>query len=109
MKVFKNKPQQQPKSILVDRSKDQNQDILYELGPQYGLLLDLNHERTGMNKRANETHLEYIDRLCKNSFGEQSHDHALPEFPPAVYQQRNALQITHPETYYFSISSGEKK
>jgi len=56
------------------------------MGPQYGLLMDLNHERVGYNKRPNETYLEYIDRLSKDNFVEWSHDHALPEFPPAVFQ-----------------------
>lgn len=70
----------------MDPNKNTNHDILYEMGPQYGLLMDLNHERVGYNKRPNETYLEYIDRLSKDNFVEWSHDHALPEFPPAVFQ-----------------------
>jgi len=72
-------------------------------------MIDLNQERVGFNKRTDETHMEYIDRICKNNFGQESHDHAVPEFPPTVFQQRNALHMTCDQTYYFSISSGEKK
>ena len=71
--------------------------------------MDLNHERAGFNKRKNETHIQYINRLTQNDFAGISHDHGLPEFPPAVYEQRNTLFKTHEKTYYFSFSSGEKK
>ena len=71
--------------------------------------MDLNHERAGFNKRKDETHLEYIKRLAENDFAGKSHDHAMPEFPPGVFEQRNVLLKTHESTYYFSISSGEKK
>ena len=71
--------------------------------------MDLNHERAGLNRRPNETHMQYINRLCKNDFAGTSHDHAIPEFPPAVYEQRNMLLKTHESTYYFALSSGERK
>jgi len=109
VKVFKQKPHTALKSILVDKRADQNHDIMYELGNQYGLLMDLNHERTGMNKRKGETHLEYINRLAANDFAGLSHDYALPEFPPGVFQQRNQLIRTYEKTYYFALTSGEKK
>ena len=109
VKVFKEKPQSKIKSILVDPNRGKNDDILYELGPQYGLLLDLNHEVAGFNKRKDETYIQYIDRLSKNNFAETSQDYAVPEFPPHIYQQKNALHLTSSETYYFAISSGEKK
>ena len=34
------------KSILVNRKAEEGGegDILYEMGPQYGILMDLNHE-----------------------------------------------------------------
>ena len=53
--------------------------------------------------------MEYINRLADNDFAGKSHDHAVPEFPPGVFEQRNVLLKTHENTYYFSISSGEKK
>ncbi len=109
VKVFKEKPQTRLKPSLIDRSKNLNSDIMYEMGPQYGILMDLNHERIGYNKRPNENHLEYINRLCDNDWAEQSHDHAIPEFPPNVFAQRNVLMKTHGKTFYFAISSGEKK
>lgn len=109
VKVFKQKPHTALKSILVDRRSDSNNDIMYELGNQYGVLMDLNHERAGLNKRKNETHLEYIKRLSQNDFAGKSHDHAMPEFPPAVFEQRNVLLKTFDCTYYFALSSGEKK
>ena len=71
--------------------------------------MDLNHERGGFNKRKDETHLEYIQRISENNFMTTSHDHAMPEFPPAVFEQRNVLLKTFESTYYFSISTGEKK
>ena len=71
--------------------------------------MDLNHERSGLNKRQNESHLEYIDRISRSKFGESSHDHAVPEMVPEVIMQRNALMKTHENTFYFSISSGERK
>jgi len=108
VKVYKQKPHASIKSILIDHSKGSNHDILYEMGPQYGCLMDLNHESVGMNKRSDETHLQYINRLCANKFAEESHDHAIPEFPPIVFQQRNKLHLTSDETYYFAISSGEQ-
>ena len=58
---------------------------MYELGNQYSLLMDLNHERAGFNKRKGESHMQYIERLSKNDFAGQSHDHAIAEFPPAIY------------------------
>lgn len=64
---------------------------MYELGNQYGILMDLNHERAGLNKRKDESHLEYINRLSQNDFCEKSHDHAIVEFPPGVFEQRNVL------------------
>lgn len=112
VKVFKQRPQKQQsqvRSILVNKAQESNQDIMYEMGNQYGLLMDLNHERAGLNKRQDETHLEYIQRLADNDFAGSSHDHAIPEFPPGVFQQRNVLFRTFESTYYFSISSGEKK
>ena len=110
VKVFKQKPHTPLRSILVDRnSLESNHDIMYELGNQYGMLMDLNHERAGLNKRKDETHLEYIQRLSDNDFAGTSHDHAIPEFPPGVFEQRNVLLKTHECTYYFAISSGEKK
>lgn len=59
---------------------------MYELGNQYGMLMDLNHERAGFNKRKDESHIEYINRLSDNDFAGQSHDHAIPEFPPGVFE-----------------------
>jgi len=59
---------------------------MYELGNQYGILMDLNHERSGYNKRQDETHMEYINRLAANDFAGKSHDHAVPEFPPGVFE-----------------------
>ena len=53
--------------------------------------MDLNHERAGLNKRKDESHLEYINRLSQNDFCEKSHDHAIVEFPPGVFEQRNVL------------------
>ena len=94
VKVFKQKPPRMQKSILKDRTDGENPDIMYELGNQYGLFMDLNHERAGFNRRENETHLEYINRLMENDFAEKSDDHAVAEFPPEVYQQRNALLKT---------------
>ena len=81
---------------------------MYEMGNQYGILMDLNHERAGLNKRKEETHLEYINRLTEINFAGTSHDHGLPEFPPAVMEQRNVLFKTYESTYYFAVSSGEK-
>lgn len=57
VKVFKHKPYSTQKSILKDKNEGENQDIMYELGNQYGLFMDLNHERAGLNRRENETHL----------------------------------------------------
>lgn len=108
VKVFKQKPQSALKSILVDRRSNSNQDIMYELGNQYGVLMDLNHERSGFNKRKNETHLEYINRLAENDFAGKSYDYSIPEFPPGVFQQRNVLMKTYESTYYFALTSGEK-
>ena len=50
------------------------------------MLMDLNHERAGFNKRKDESHIEYINRLSDNDFAGQSHDHAIPEFPPGVFE-----------------------
>ena len=85
VKVFKQKPQTTLKSILVDKRADCNHDIMYELGNQYGMLIDLNHERIGVNKRQGETHIQYINRLAENDFAGMSHDFSLPEFPPCVF------------------------
>lgn len=82
---------------------------MYELGNQYGVLMDLNHERSGFNKRKEETHMEYINRLADNDFAGVSYDYSIPEFPPGVMQQRNVLMKTYERTYYFALSSGEKK
>ena len=71
--------------------------------------MDLNHESAGLNRRKDESHLEYVNRLAKHDFASTNHDHALPELPPAVLEQRNVLFKTSESTYYFAISSGEKK
>ena len=59
---------------------------MYELGNQYGIILDLNYERMGYNKKENETYIQYINRLTKNDVVNKTHDIAVTEFPPAVYQ-----------------------
>lgn len=64
---------------------------MYELGNQYSFIFDLNHERAGYNKRQGENHIEYINRLAENNFSGMSHDHAISEFPPGVFKQRNVL------------------
>ena len=48
--------------------------------------MDLNHEGVGFNKRRDETHLEYINRLANNDFAGTSHDLAVNEFPPGVFE-----------------------
>ena len=58
---------------------------MYELGNQYGMLMDLNYERFGYNKRENETYIEYVKRLTKNDVTSKTHDQAVAEFPPGVY------------------------
>ena len=82
---------------------------MYELGNQYGTLMDFNFERVGYNKLKDETHLEYINRLAQNDFAGKSHDHAVPELATHVFEQRQALLKTFDNTYYFAISTGEKK
>jgi len=71
----------------MDKNRDaDNHDIMYELGNQYGVVLDLNHERQGYNKREDESHLEYINRISARDFMGSSRDHAWPEFAPGVFE-----------------------
>ena len=93
----------------MDKSKEADNDIMYELGNQYCTMMDFNFERVGYNKLKEETHLEYINRLAENDFAEKSHDHAVPELTVGVFEQRQALLKTFENTYYFAISSGMKK
>ena len=72
-------------------------------------MMDCNWERVGFNKQKEETHLEYINRLSENDFAQKSHDHAVPELSPHVFEQRQALLKSFENTYYFAISTGEKK
>lgn len=109
VKVFKQNPQSALKPILVGQKEQSDQDIMFELGNQYRGMMDFNFERVGYNKLANESHLEYIHRLVQNDFASKSHDHAVPEITPQVFEQRNVLIKTFSNTYYFSISTGEKK
>lgn len=85
VKVFKQRLPSSLKSILVEKRREDDHDIMYELGNQYGMIMDLNHESVGFNKRKEETHLEYINRLANNDFAGKSHDLAGNEFPPAIY------------------------
>ena len=59
---------------------------MYELGNQYGILFDLNYERFGYNKREDETYIKYLNRLKMSDVTVKTHDMAIPEFPPGVYQ-----------------------
>ena len=43
-----------------------NEDILYEVGSQMSIVIDMNNERVGWNRKADETRIEYIKRLVKN-------------------------------------------
>ena len=47
---------------------------MYELGNQYGILLDLNYERFGFNKRENETYVEYVNRVTNSDIVNKTHD-----------------------------------
>lgn len=80
------------------------------MGNQGLLLMDLNHEIGGLNRRPEESALEYWNRLHADAdFINAKKDYCFPEFQQQVMQQRNATHKVSDHTYYFSISSGDKK
>jgi len=72
--------------------------------------MDLNHENAGFNRRLDETFAGFVKRLMlENDFINKSKDYALPEFLAHGIQHNNAKYPTCEETYYFNVSTGERK
>jgi len=58
-----------------------DEPLLYEMGNQGLLLMDLNHEIGGMNRRPDETALDYWNRLHADAdFINTRKDYSFPEF-----------------------------
>lgn len=72
--------------------------------------MDLNHEIGGLNRRPGESISDYWNRLhSDHDFINDKKDYCLPEFYLDSIQSKNAAYKTSEHTYYFAISSGEKK
>jgi len=72
--------------------------------------MDLNHEIAGFNRREGESINDYWIRLNSNDdFINNKKDYCLTDLHLTSIQSKNALYKTSEHTYYFTISSGEKK
>lgn len=72
--------------------------------------MDLNHETSGLNRRPGESMADYWNRLhAKDDFINAKKDYSFPHFFMESIQYNNAAYKTFDHTYYFAISSGEKK
>lgn len=72
-------------------------------------MFDLNLETWGMNQKPGESATEYTKRVFDQNYVNKRSDHALYEFCPKRAQQINAKIKTSPNTFYFSITTGEQK
>lgn len=72
--------------------------------------MDLNHEIGGLNRRPGESISDYWIRLnSDNDFINNKKDYCFPDLHLTSIQCKNAAYKTSEHTYYFAISSGEKK
>ena len=77
---------------------------------QKNIFMDFNHETAGLNRRPHETFRQYWKRISTDKdFINAKKDYSLPDLLTLNVQFKNASYKTSGETYYFSISSGEKK
>lgn len=53
--------------------------------------------------------MKYMQRLHSNNFINKSKDYAFPEFVMQAIQYNNADYLTSNQTYYFTITTGDKK
>ena len=69
-------------------------------------MVDLNLETFGLTKKPTETAKEYVQRVIEQRAIFETTHHGLAEFTPQM-MQLHELETCN-DTYYFSITSGER-
>jgi len=88
-------------------NEDDEDILIHEFGVQPYLLMDLNQELHGLNRKPGERYTDYVKRAWKSKFVFESLDFATPEFVPKLYSCFNSKHVTSAETYYFSLTTGD--
>lgn len=93
------------KRVFTSSREDKN-EVVYELGLQPYLLFDFNNEVHGYNRSKDESIIQYVKRVmaCDRIF--KSKDYSLAEFCPVNMKDINSKLKLCDHTYYFTLSGG---
>lgn len=100
-----NQPREVIKKVITS-SKDDNNEIVYELGMQKNFFFDFNIENIGHNRRDHESIIQYIKRVFSCKVHYETLDYSIAEFCPIYMKETNAKLSVCDKTFYFSYATG---
>ena len=63
----------------------------------------------GWNRDQDEGRIAHFKRLWASNYHAESKDHAMPSLTHCAVLEFNDKYVTHPDTYYFSITQGYRQ
>ena len=88
----------------------EKKESILQLGVQNNYLLPAGYSETwGLGRNKNEPLLKYIKRVWNDPIVRNSNCWGMREMIPSVMEHMNCEIQTFPNTYYFSMATGERK
>lgn len=89
---------------------DGEQSRVLQMGQQLHLgMADFYAEQLGLNRESGEDPLSYVMRVMTSERRRDTNCMGLTENVPGRLSRQNSFLRTHDHTFYFSMSTGERK